>query len=291
MSLIEKARTQLNKAGSIQISFMNLFVSSDKEISMPQMQTTYIYFVLAGELRLYTPSGIMDYVARQYSVSAIDTPQRGYVLAFSKQHDFLAASVEFSANDMMNVVMSLDDELITHILVDGLDEELKAKHDHCVLSCLERMLDTVDEPLSMKFLCEQIKIEMIFHVLCGSCGKAFIQSMTKLKSAGEIYEANSWIKQNYRQDFRVEELAKQWNMSVSQFHQKFKNAVGMGPLQCQKRLRLTESRRLILDEGKNVTEAALDVGYESLSQFAREYRKMFGNSPSEDILFLQKQKK
>ena len=291
MSLVEKARTQLNKAGSIQIPFMNLFVSSDKEISMPQTQTTYIYFVLAGELRLYTPSGIMDYVARQYSVSAIDTPQRGYVLAFSKQHDFLAASVEFSANDMMNVVMSLDDELITHILVDGLDEKLKAKHDYCVLSCLERMLDTVDEPLSMKFLCEQIKIEMIFHVLCGSCGKAFIQSMTKLKSAGEIYEANSWIKQNYRQDFRVEELAKQWNMSVSQFHQKFKNAVGMGPLQCQKRLRLTESRRLILDEGKNVTEAALDVGYESLSQFAREYRKMFGNSPSEDILFLQKQKK
>ena len=80
-------------------------------------------------------------------------------------------------------------------------------------------------------------------------------------------------------------------MSVSQFHQKFKNAVGMGPLQCQKRLRLTESRRLMLDEGKNATEAAFDVGYESLSQFTREYRKMFGNSPTEDILFLQKTQK
>lgn len=88
--------------------------------------------------------------------------------------------------------------------------------------------------------------------------------------------------------FMVEELAKQWNMSVSQFHQKFKNAIGMGPLQCQKRLRLTEARRLLFDEGKNVTEAAFDVGYESVSQFTREYKKMFGSSPSEDIELMKK---
>ena len=291
MSLTEKIRACLTDCENLKIPFIHIFNNSDKGFSMPQIQTPYIFFVLDGELRLYTPSGIMDYVAGQYSVSAIDTPERGYVLAFSKQHDFWAASVDFTANDMMNVVISLDDELITHILADDLDEELKAKHDYCVMLCLERMLDTMDEPVSMKFLCEQIKTEMLFHVLCGSCGKAFIQSMTSLKSAGEIYEANSWIKQNYRQNFKVEELAEQWNMSVSQFHQKFKNAVGMGPLQCQKRLRLTESRRLMLDEGKNATEAAFDVGYESLSQFAREYRKMFGNSPSEDILFLQKSQK
>ena len=72
-------------------------------------------------------------------------------------------------------------------------------------------------------------------------------------------------------------------MSVSLFHQKFKSAVGMGPLQCQKRLRLTEARRLMLDESRNVTEASLEVGYESVSQFIRDYRKMFGAAPKEDI--------
>ena len=77
-------------------------------------------------------------------------------------------------------------------------------------------------------------------------------------------------------------------MSVSLFHQRFKNAVGMGPLQCQKRLRLTEARRLMLDESKNVTEASIEVGYGSVSQFIRDYRKMFGKSPKEDILILQK---
>ena len=80
-------------------------------------------------------------------------------------------------------------------------------------------------------------------------------------------------------------------MSVSLFHQKFKSAVGMGPLQCQKRLRLTEARRLMLEESKNVTEASADVGYESLSQFIRDYRKMFGAAPKEDVSGLRRQLK
>ena len=78
-------------------------------------------------------------------------------------------------------------------------------------------------------------------------------------------------------------------MSVSLFHQKFKSAVGMGPLQCQKRLRLTEARRLMLDEGRNVTEASMEVGYESVSQFTREYRRIFGTNPKEDLLRLREQ--
>ena len=94
---------------------------------------------------------------------------------------------------------------------------------------------------------------------------------------------SNWIKENFRSSFTVESLAEQQNMSVSLFHQKFKSAVGMGPLQCQKRLRLTEARRLMLDESRNVTEASLEVGYESVSQFIRDYRKMFGAAPKEDI--------
>ena len=288
MSLTEKARMHLTSCRDAEFSFLQVYSNLDKEFPMPKEQTLYIFFVLDGELRLYTPSGIMDYVAGQYSISAIDTPERGYVLAFSEHQDFLSATVLFTANDVMNVMITLDDELTAKILDDTLDDDFKTKQDQQVLSCLERMLDALEEPLSAKFLCRQIRTEMLFHVLCGSCGKAFIQSITRLKSVGEIYEANSWIKQNYRRNFKVEELAEQWNMSVSQFHQKFKNAVGMGPLQCQKRLRLTEARRLMLDEGKNATEAAFDVGYESLSQFTREYRKMFGYTPSEDIPLLQK---
>jgi len=78
-------------------------------------------------------------------------------------------------------------------------------------------------------------------------------------------------------------------MSTSSFHKKFKYAVGMGPLQCQKRLRLTEARRLMLDENKKVSDAAIEVGYESVSQFTRDYSRMFGCPPKNDILQLRKQ--
>nr|WP_325184505.1 AraC family transcriptional regulator [uncultured Oscillibacter sp.] len=118
-----------------------------------------------------------------------------------------------------------------------------------------------------------------------------MRSVVNIQQAGEIYEINSWIKENFRNSFTVEELAEKWNMSVSLFHQKFKSAVGMAPLQCQKRLRLTEARRLMLDENRNVTEASLEVGYESVSQFARDYRKMFGLKPKEDISNLRGQLK
>lgn len=81
----------------------------------------------------------------------------------------------------------------------------------------------------------------------------------------------------------VDDLADKANMSVSSFHRKFKAAIGMGPLQCQKQLRLTEARRLMIDQGFSVTEVALEVGYESVSQFSREYRRMFGQAPQRDV--------
>ena len=288
MSLVEKARNYLKKQNDVQISFLHLIRSESKVVEMPQTETPYIYFVLDGKFRLYTPYGELDYMEGQYSVSAIDTPERGYVLAYSKQQDFLAAAVDFTANDVMSVIIKLDDHLLHQILEEPLEEAWKFRQDALVCSSLERLFDAMEDPCSLDFLSRQIRTEMIFHVLCGSCGKSFIQSITKMKEIKEIYEANSWIKKNYRESFKVEELAEQWNMSVSQFHLKFKNAVGMGPLQCQKRLRLTEARRLMLDAGKTVTEAALEVGYESASQFTREYRKMFGSAPKEDIRLLQR---
>ena len=131
--------------------------------------------------------------------------------------------------------------------------------------------------------------EIQYSILCGSYGKQFLQSVVPIAQADEIYGANQWIKENFRSPLSVEKLAEQKNMSVSLFHQKFKSAVGMGPLQCQKRLRLTEARRMMLDENKNATQAACEVGYESLSQFIRDYRKLYSATPKEDILAIQRQ--
>lgn len=164
----------------------------------------------------------------------------------------------------------------------------QALSDEAVIESVYKMFFGTHREIPSEFIRKNILHEIIYYILCGSCGKNFIQSIVNVGQADEIYEANSWIKENFRNSFTVENLAEQRNMSVSLFHQKFKSAVGMGPLQCQKRLRLTEARRLMLDENKNVTEASIEVGYESVSQFIRDYRKMFGTSPKEDILNIKK---
>ncbi len=270
------------------LPFLKIYKSVNSKIQMPTTEVPYIYLVLDGEMRLHTPSGIMDYIAGQYSVSAIDTPTSGDVLSFSKQQDFLALALTFTLDDVLSVMLNLDDDLTIQIAEGTICSEITDKADHRIIETAYNLVCTLDQPIGLSFMGKHIKQEIIYYVLCGSCGKQFLQSMIHIQQAGEIYEINSWIKQNYRNTFTVEELAEKNSMSVSHLHQKFKSAVGMGVLQCQKRLRLTEARRLMLDENKNVTEASLDVGYESVSQFIREYRKMFGQSPKEDIIMLQK---
>ena len=271
------------------ISAVKVYRFTDERIEMPQTDNPYLYIVLDGMLRLYTPSGIMDYMAGQYSVSKIDTPLSGTVLAFSEQQDFLAISIEFFHSDVIQTILELDNELTERIMSEQLSEQEMTLSDSEVLQSVSRLFSVMNhQTVPSEFIRKNIMQEITYYVLCGSCGKQFIQSIAGIGQAEKIYQANSWIKKNFRNSFAVEDLAKRQNMSVSLFHQKFKSAVGMGPLQCQKRLRLTEARRLMLDESKNVTEASVEVGYESLSQFIRDYRRMFRAAPKEDILNIQK---
>ncbi|HIR36725.1 MAG TPA: AraC family transcriptional regulator [Candidatus Faecimorpha stercoravium] len=262
---------------------------TEKTIQMPHTEHPYLYIVLDGALRLHTPSGILDYMAGQYSLSKIDTPLWGQVLFFSSRDDFLALALEFSIHDVITVALGLDRDLISGIVSETLSEQMMSAADQQVLQAAYRLLYSMHHQTGSEYLRKSILREVIYYLLCGSSSKSLLQSCANIGQVHDIYEANQWIKENFRQPFTVEELAEQTNMSVSLFHQKFKSAVGMGPLQCQKRLRLTEARRLMMDEGKNVSEASMEVGYESLSQFIRDYRKMFAQAPKEDIRTIQKQ--
>lgn len=269
------------------LSYLSIHRTTGQRIAMPRTEPCYVYVVLDGSIRLHTPGGILDYVPGQYSISRIDTPTAGYVLSFSRRGDFLALSLALTLQEVVSVLLELDGDLAERIAEARLDDGAMASSDRRVIAALCRLFEAIGEPEQLAFLGKHIRREIVFSLLCGSCGSQFLRSVVSIRQAGEIYEINSWMKENFRQPFTVEELAERWNMSVSQFHQKFKSAVGMGPLQCQKRLRLTEARRLMLDGNRNVTEAALEVGYESVSQFTRDYRNMFETTPKEDILRLR----
>lgn len=289
--LIKQLRTMELKCGKNKtaIPYLHIYQSSSDNISMPDSATPYIWLVADGSMRLHTPSGIMDYLPGQYSVSAIDTPIAGQVLTRSEYQDFIAVSVAFTLDDVISVILDIEGDLTERIMQSDLDAEVMADFDKKVTESVLRLIKMQDHPEQIAFSAKIVRKEMIFDVLCGTCGKQFMQSITGIQQAGEIYRINSWIKENYKESFSVEDLAKLGNMSVSNFHQKFKSAVGMGPLQCQKRLRLTEARRQMLDENATVTEAATNVGYDSISQFNRDYKKMFMVTPTEDIQILKKQ--
>lgn len=289
-SLIKQLRTMKLKCGKNEtaIPYLHIYQSISPNIIMPDSAAPYIWLIADGSMRLHTPSGIMDYLPGQYSVSAIDTPIAGQVLTRSEYQDFIAVSVSFTLDDAISVILDIEGNLTERIMQSDLDVEVMADFDKKVTESVLHLIKMQNHPEQIAFSAKMVRKEMIFDVLCGTCGRQFIQSITGIQQAGEIYKINTWIKENYKENFSVKELAKLGNMSVSNFHQKFKSAVGMGPLQCQKRLRLTEARRQMLDENASVTEAATNVGYDSISQFNRDYKKMFMTTPTEDIQILKK---
>ena len=282
---LEEGRTETG------IPWISAYRFLGETVSMPEQDGPYLYLVLDGTVRLHTPSGILDYEAGQYSISKIDTPQSGIVLAGSERGDFLALAAAFSVHDVIGTALEMDGCRLRSILEGELGEAEMEYSDQAVVQGIASLFAARRKPVWSEFLGRNRMREVLYYLLCGSCGRQLLQSVTQVEQAGAIYEANSWIKENFRRTFTVEELAEDRNMSVSLFHQKFKRAVGMGPLQCQKRLRLTEARRLMLDEEKNVTETAAEVGYESLSQFIRDYRKMFGAAPKENVRGLRERLK
>ena len=178
------------------ISCVTVYRFTEEKIQMPSVTNPYLYIVLDGMLRLYTPSGIMDYMAGQYSVSKIDTPLMGTVLNFSEQQDFLALAVEFTVNDVITTVLNLDNDLTEKIMDEQLESPQMAMSDEAVIESVYKLLSGTHRAIPSEFMTKNILREIIYYILCGSCGRQFIQSIVNIGQADEIYEANSWIKEN-----------------------------------------------------------------------------------------------
>ena len=150
---------------------------------MPQTENPYLYLVLDGALRLHTPSGMMDYMAGQYSVSQIDTPLSGTVLSFSQQGDFLAAAVEFSSGDVITTALELDNDLMEKIAGGKLQERTMLQSDVSVVDAVWRLMSAANETVPSDFLRKNRMREVIYQILCGSCGRQLLQSTANFSQA------------------------------------------------------------------------------------------------------------
>ncbi len=237
--------------------------------------------VAQGGKQVMLGGEVMDYGPGQSMLTAIDLPVVAHVTRASAREPFLGMMLTLEAHSIMQMAADIEsaptrkDHGYRSLSIEPLDAAL--------LDALVRLLALLDEPTLLPRLAPLIQQEIIIRLLLGAHGPY----LRRLASAGtpgrQIAKTVAWLKQHYAQPVDVEELAVRAHMSPSTFRQHFRAITGASPLQYQKQLRLQEARQLMLNQDLDAGSASGRVGYESASQFSREYSRLFGAPPQRDI--------
>jgi AraC-like DNA-binding protein len=200
---------------------------------------------------------------------------------------------------LLSLVLKIDLPMVAQLMVDSNLPAPRTRQtgrgmavcqvSEPLLDGFQRLIDLLDTPEDIPMLSPLILKEILYRLLMGELGPRLRQIATAESHGQQVARAVDWLKENYAKQVKVEGLARQSGMSVSTFHHHFRAVTAMTPLQFQKWLRLHEARRLMLTESQDATTAALQVGYESPSQFSREYKRQFGAPPLRDIKNLHRQ--
>ncbi|MCH7392369.1 AraC family transcriptional regulator [Acinetobacter dispersus] len=240
--------------------------------------------VLQGEKQIMIGDQILTYTAGQSMLTTIDIPVISHTRQTSHHQPFLG------------LMLLLDVPMITAMVAEMGQIHLKEKvqpsfgiqtMDYTLLEAISRLVNLLDEPVLLPQLAPILQQEIMIRLLTGPNG-VYLRQLIKTGSVSQkIAKAVAWLKHNFVQAIRMDDLAEQVYMSPSTFRQHFREITGMSPLQYQKQLRLQEARHLMLNQHFDVGHAAGLVGYESASQFSREYSRLFGTAPQRDIQELQ----
>ncbi|MNH18271.1 Exoenzyme S synthesis regulatory protein ExsA [compost metagenome] len=159
--------------------------------------------------------------------------------------------------------------------------------DAALLDALLRLIRLLDTPRDIAMLAPLFRREILYRLLRGPQGYRLYEIALANSQTHRVCQAITWLNQNYQLPLRIEDLAREVNLSTSTLHHRFKAVTSMSPLQYQKQLRLQEARRLMLNDGLEAAVAAYRVGYESPSQFSREYSRLYGAPPIRDVARLR----
>lgn len=228
---------------------------------------------LAHERFRYSPA--------DYLVASVDLPVIGQVVEASAATPYLAIKLEFTPRQILDVLTDLG------VRVKPKENSRRAmfvsRIELPLLDAVVRLCRLQDNPRDIPVLAPLFTREILYRVLQGQHRDILEQIAVEGSNAYRIGDVIKQIMSNYNRSLRIEELAKMANMSVPTLHRHFKEVTAMSPIQFQKQLRLQEARRLLLADSTDAADVAFRVGYESPSQFSREYSRLFGLPPIEDI--------
>jgi AraC-like DNA-binding protein len=229
------------------------------------------------------------YGAGQFLVVSVDLPVIGHVTQGSAEEPFLAVVLELRAHVIAALLLETAPAATggAHA-VDATPVGLAVSDaSPSLLNAISRLLALLDAPADVAALAAGIEREVLWRLLTGPQGTAVRQIGLADSRLAHLTRAIRWIRAHYNETLRVDELAALATMSVSSFHRHFRAVTSMSPIQFQKEIRLHEARARLLAEPSDVTGVGYAVGYDSPSQFSREYRRMFGVPPSRDARTLR----
>ncbi|WP_409077547.1 AraC family transcriptional regulator N-terminal domain-containing protein [Pseudomonas syringae group genomosp. 3] len=220
------------------------------------------------------------YDSLSYLVVAVTVPVSGRVIEASADAPYLCIRLDFDPVQIAQLIADaplsgVPDEPQRGLFLDHIDQPL--------LETVLRLVRLLDTPRDIGMLAPLALRELYYRLLRGNNGRRLYEVAVGDSQTQRVTRAVNWLNAHYTEPLRIDELARVANLGNSTLHHRFKALTAMSPLQYQKKLRLQEARRLMINEGLDASSACYRVGYESPSQFSREYSREFGCPPSTDL--------
>jgi AraC-like DNA-binding protein len=264
-------------------------LSNIRTPTAPHASVAEPIFVLVaqGAKRLSLGDRSYEYGAGQYLVVSVDLPVSGNFVEPSPERPFLAFGLRLRPAAIASLLLeaAVDERSRgaaargtrtdpTGIAVNDADEGL--------LDAAVRLLRLLDRPADLPVLAPLIGKEILWRLVTGAQGPVVRQIGLADSGLSRVGRSIRWIREHYAESLRIEDLARLSSMSVSSFHRHFRAVTAITPIQFQKNIRLQEARARLLERDSTVAQVGLAVGYDSASQFTREYRRYFGLPPGQD---------
>lgn len=264
---------------------LSLFRRDEPTEPISVMYEPSICLVAQGSKRVLLGDDTYVYDAHHYLITSVHLPTVVQIITASREKPYLGLRLKLDRREISQLMV--DSNLPPPRVQPSRRGMATGEVTLPLLTAFQRLIDLLAEQKDIPILAPIIQREIIYRLLVGDQGERLRQIASAGSQSHQIARAIDWLKGNFTRPLRIDDLATQVNMSTSTFHHHFRTLTAMSPLQFQKSLRLNEARRLMLTEHQDATTAAFQVGYESASQFSREYSRFFGAPPLRDITILR----
>lgn len=285
---LTKAIAHFTEHGNLEktaIEGLGLYTSQTTTEPFTGVYEPSVCIVAQGAKRVHLGEESFVYDAKHYLITSVQLPTVVRIIDASPDNPYYGLRLKFNLRE------------VAQLMVDSDLPPAKAQQPNRamavgantveLLDAVTRLIKLLNTPQDIPILAPTIQREIIYRLLTGELGGRLRQIASGGSQGHQMAKVIDWLSDHYTQPLKVDELAQKAGMSASTFHHHFRNITAMSPLQFQKQLRLREARRLMLMEKQDAATASFSVGYESPSQFSREYSRLFGAPPMRDIANLQ----